>query len=72
MQQEATAQQLYPVYKPDPVKKESIEQKRLNTAAWKDTPEAQAFAKFVGKETYDKFVANRLLEDSTSGMEIGQ
>ena len=61
VQQEVSAQQLYPEYKPEPVKVESIETKKQTTMEWLKTPEAESFAKLMGKEYFEKFVANCLL-----------
>lgn len=61
---EVSATKLYPEWKPEPIKKESLETKKQNVIEWLKTPEAENFAKFLGKEHFEKFVANRLLGEA--------
>jgi len=62
--QEPSASKLYPVWKPEQRKIETAQERKQNILAWLPTQNAENFAKLMGKEGFEKFVANLLVGDS--------
>lgn len=56
----SSPKRLYPVYEPEPIQREDPDEAKKNIMAWLDDPQTQQFAKLIGKEAFEHFVANRL------------